>query len=107
MGTLARSVLVTGFPGRQPAVHLVRELALHGERPVCCVVTEGREERAREVIDELPGKARERVTLWTGDPRSIDLCNRIGLNYVSCSPFRVPIARLAAAHAALNRKATE
>ena len=37
-----------------------------------------------------------------GDPQSIELCHNIGLNYVSCSPFRVPIARLAAAHAALN-----
>ena len=37
-----------------------------------------------------------------GDPKSIDLCHRIGLNYVSCSPFRVPIARLAAAHAVMN-----
>jgi len=36
-----------------------------------------------------------------GDPRSIDLCHRLGLDYVSCSPFRVPVARLAAAHAAL------
>ncbi|MDY0023683.1 MAG: putative PEP-binding protein, partial [Candidatus Izemoplasmatales bacterium] len=34
-----------------------------------------------------------------GDPASIDFCHNIGLNYVSCSPFRVPIARLAAAHA--------
>jgi pyruvate,orthophosphate dikinase len=37
-----------------------------------------------------------------GDPASIAFCQRAGLNYVSCSPFRVPIARLAAAHAALN-----
>ena len=37
-----------------------------------------------------------------GDPSSIDFCHRAGLNYVSCSPFRVPIARLAAAQAALN-----
>ncbi len=37
-----------------------------------------------------------------GDPRSIALCHAMGLNYVSCSPFRVPIARLAAAHAALK-----
>ncbi len=36
-----------------------------------------------------------------GDPKSIALCHKLGLNYVSCSPFRVPIARLAAAHAAL------
>ena len=39
-----------------------------------------------------------------GDPQSIDFCHRIGLNYVSCSPYRVPIARLAAAHAALREK---
>ncbi|MFQ6057806.1 MAG: pyruvate, phosphate dikinase [Anaerolineae bacterium] len=39
-----------------------------------------------------------------GDPASIEFCHKIGLNYVSCSPFRVPIARLAAAHAALNEK---
>jgi pyruvate,orthophosphate dikinase len=37
-----------------------------------------------------------------GDPKSIALCHKMGLNYVSCSPFRVPIARLAAAHAALG-----
>ncbi len=37
-----------------------------------------------------------------GDPQSIRFCHEIGLNYVSCSPFRVPIARLAAAHAALR-----
>jgi pyruvate,orthophosphate dikinase len=37
-----------------------------------------------------------------GDPSSIDFCHRVGLDYVSCSPFRVPIARLAAAQAALN-----
>ena len=40
-----------------------------------------------------------------GDPKSIALCHRIGLNYVSCSPFRVPIARLAAAHAAIGEAA--
>jgi pyruvate, orthophosphate dikinase len=37
-----------------------------------------------------------------GDPKSIDFCHRAGLTYVSCSPFRVPVARLAAAHAALK-----
>jgi pyruvate,orthophosphate dikinase len=39
-----------------------------------------------------------------GDPESIALCHRLGLDYVSCSPFRVPIARLAAAHAALDAR---
>ncbi|HEY4670829.1 MAG TPA: putative PEP-binding protein, partial [Gemmatimonadaceae bacterium] len=37
-----------------------------------------------------------------GEPRSISFCHQLGLDYVSCSPFRIPIARLAAAHAALN-----
>ena len=39
-----------------------------------------------------------------GDPSSIDFCHRVGLNYVSCSPYRVPIARLAAAQAKLRNK---
>ncbi|MBU1182803.1 MAG: pyruvate, phosphate dikinase [Proteobacteria bacterium] len=39
-----------------------------------------------------------------GDPKSIMVCHELGLNYVSCSPFRVPVARLAAAHAALLDK---
>lgn len=39
-----------------------------------------------------------------GDPKSIAFCHSAGLNYVSCSPFRVPVARLAAAHAALNEQ---
>ena len=39
-----------------------------------------------------------------GDPSSIEFCHRIGLDYVSCSPFRVPIARLAAAQAAIQNK---
>jgi pyruvate,orthophosphate dikinase len=37
-----------------------------------------------------------------GDPRSVEFCHRVGMNYVSCSPFRVPIARLAAAQAAVR-----
>ena len=40
-----------------------------------------------------------------GDPSSIEFCHIVGNNYVSCSPFRVPVARLAAAHAALNHAA--
>ena len=39
-----------------------------------------------------------------GNPKTIDFCHRLGLNYVSCSPFRVPIARLAAAQAAIRNK---
>ena len=39
-----------------------------------------------------------------GDPSSVEFCNKIGLDYVSCSPFRVPIARLAAAQAAISQR---
>jgi len=39
-----------------------------------------------------------------GDPSSVEFCHQIGLDYVSCSPFRVPIARLAAAQARLKEK---
>ena len=39
-----------------------------------------------------------------GDPKSINFCSKIGLNYVSCSPYRVPVARFAAAQAQLNKK---
>ena len=37
-----------------------------------------------------------------GEPKSVEFCANAGMNYVSCSPYRVPIARLAAAHAAIN-----
>ncbi|MCK5594595.1 pyruvate, phosphate dikinase, partial [bacterium] len=39
-----------------------------------------------------------------GEPKSVKFCHRVGMNYVSCSPYRVPIARLAAAHAVLEEK---
>jgi pyruvate,orthophosphate dikinase len=39
-----------------------------------------------------------------GEPSSIEFCHKAGLNYVSCSPYRVPIARLAAAQAKINEK---
>jgi pyruvate,orthophosphate dikinase len=39
-----------------------------------------------------------------GEPSSVEFCHRVGMNYVSCSPFRVPIARLAAAQAAIKEK---
>jgi pyruvate,orthophosphate dikinase len=40
-----------------------------------------------------------------GDPKSVEFCHRVGLDYVSCSPYRVPIARLAAAQAVLRERA--
>ena len=42
-----------------------------------------------------------------GDPSSVEFCHKVGLTYVSCSPFRVPIARLAAAQAAINEKSAK
>ena len=42
-----------------------------------------------------------------GDPSSVEFCHKIGLDYVSCSPFRVPVARLAAAQAAIAEKSSD
>jgi len=60
-----------------------------------------------EMAVELGKKARPNIKLGIcgehgGDPSSVEFCHKIGLGYVSCSPFRVPIARLAAAQAALK-----
>ncbi|MEG0829160.1 MAG: pyruvate, phosphate dikinase [Anaerovoracaceae bacterium] len=59
---------------------------------------------------ELGKQARPNIKLGIcgehgGDPRSVEFCHNIGLHYVSCSPFRVPIARLAAAQAVVHSKA--
>lgn len=58
---------------------------------------------------ELGKKTRPNIKLGIcgehgGDPRSVEFCHKLGLNYVSCSPFRVPIARLAAAQAAIREQ---
>ena len=58
---------------------------------------------------ELGRKTRPEIHLGIcgehgGDPTSVEFCHKVGLNYVSCSPFRVPIARLAAAQAAVKEK---
>ena len=60
-----------------------------------------------EIAVEKGRKARPDIHLGIcgehgGDPESIDFCHRVGLDYVSCSPFRVPVARLAAAQAAIR-----
>mgnify|MGYP001545604496 CR=1 FL=1 len=90
----------------------------------CIMVSARKEERilpsavVREVLDEkVVGKLMKLAVQWGretkpdlsvgicgehgGHPQSIDFCHRAGLNYVSCSAPRVPVARLAAAHAAL------
>ena len=58
---------------------------------------------------ELGRKAKPDIKLGIcgehgGDPTSVEFCYRAGLDYVSCSPFRVPIARLAAAQAVIKNK---
>ena len=63
-----------------------------------------------QMATELGRKTRADIKLGIcgehgGDPSSIEFCHRVGLNYVSCSPFRVPIARLSAAQAAIKDKA--
>jgi len=68
--------------------------------------TEGVGQLVQMAVDKWR-KTRPDIKLWIcgehgGDPMSIAFCHKVGLNYVSCSPFRVPIARLAAAHAALK-----
>ena len=60
---------------------------------------------------ELGRKTRQDLKLGIcgehgGEPRSVAFCDALGMNYVSCSPFRVPIARLAAAQAALAERGT-
>ena len=62
-----------------------------------------------EMSVELGRKTRPDIKLGIcgehgGDPSSVEFCHKIGLNYVSCSPFRVPIARLAAAQAAVRKE---
>jgi pyruvate,orthophosphate dikinase len=63
--------------------------------------------RLMEITCELGRKTRPNIKLGIcgehgGEPNSVKFCHRLGLNYVSCSPFRIPIARLAAAQAALE-----
>ncbi|NLE26132.1 MAG: pyruvate, phosphate dikinase, partial [Clostridiaceae bacterium] len=60
-----------------------------------------------EMAVQLGKKTRPNIKLGIcgehgGEPSSVDFCHRAGLNYVSCSPFRVPIARLAAAQAQVS-----
>ena len=61
-----------------------------------------------EMARDLGRKTRSNIKLGIcgehgGEPESVKFCHRLGLDYVSCSPFRVPIARLAAAQAALQK----
>lgn len=62
-----------------------------------------------KIAVELGRKTRPNIKLGIcgehgGDPSSVEFCHNLGLDYVSCSPFRVPIARLAAAQAAIKQR---
>lgn len=64
--------------------------------------------RLMKTAVELGKKTRKNIKLGIcgehgGDPKTVEFCHNIGLSYVSCSPYRVPIARLAAAHAAIKQ----
>ena len=72
-------------------------------------VDQGGVGRLMQMAVELGRKTRPEIKLGIcgehgGDPESVKFCDRIGLSYVSCSPYRVPVARLAAAQAALEER---
>jgi pyruvate,orthophosphate dikinase len=83
-----------------------QELEIIKNNPFATIDQEG-VGKLMEMACELGQKSRPDIKLGIcgehgGDPESVKFCHRIGLSYVSCSPFRVPVARLAAAQAALE-----
>lgn len=81
---------------------------IYARDPFASIDEEGVGEMVRIAV-EKGRKTRPNIKLGIcgehgGDPSSVMFCHKVGLNYVSCSPFRVPIARLAAAHAAILEK---
>ena len=83
-----------------------QELEIVKQNPFASVDRQGVGKLMRIAV-ELGRKTRKKIKLGIcgehgGDPDSVEFCHEIGLDYVSCSPFRVPIARLAAAQAALH-----
>ena len=82
------------------------ELDIVGSNPFATIDQKG-VGRLMEITCDLGRKTRPNIKLGIcgehgGEPNSVKFCHRLGLNYVSCSPFRIPIARLAAAQAALE-----
>jgi pyruvate,orthophosphate dikinase len=97
---ISRDDAETGF-----LVHYLQTRLLQ-DNPFTSIDPEGVGRLMQIAIDE-GRKAREGLEIGVcgehgGDPKSIHLCHQFGVDYVSCSPFRVPIARLAAAHAAMK-----
>jgi len=97
---ISRDDAETGF-----LVHYLQTRLLK-DNPFTSIDPEGVGRLMQIAIDE-GRKSRDKLEIGVcgehgGDPKSIHLCHKLGVDYVSCSPFRVPIARLAAAHAALK-----
>jgi len=97
---ISRDDAETGFLVHYLQTHLLKE------NPFTSIDPDGVGRLMQIAIDE-GRQSREGLDIGVcgehgGDPKSIHLCHQLGVDYVSCSPFRVPIARLAAAHAALN-----
>lgn len=89
-------------------IEIYKKRGVLARDPFVSLDTEGVGELIR-IASERGRATRENVKLGIcgehgGDPASIAFCQKVGLNYVSCSPYRVPIARLAAAQAALENK---
>ncbi|HKI72697.1 MAG TPA: putative PEP-binding protein, partial [Verrucomicrobiae bacterium] len=85
-----------------------QELEIVKKNPFASV-DQGGVGKIMQMAVELGRKTRPEIKLGIcgehgGDPDSVKFCDRIGLSYVSCSPFRVPVARLAAAQAALEQR---
>jgi pyruvate,orthophosphate dikinase len=96
---ISRDDAETGFLVHYLQTHLIED------NPFTCIDPNGVGRLMKIAIEEGRG-ARDKLEIGVcgepgGDPKSIQLCHDLGVDYVSCSPFRVPIARLAAAHAAL------
>jgi pyruvate,orthophosphate dikinase len=99
---ISRDDAETGFLVHYLQSHLLKD------NPFTSIDPNGVGRLMRIAIEE-GRKAREGLEIGVcgehgGDPKSIHLCHEFGVDYVSCSPFRVPIARLTAAHAALEAK---
>jgi pyruvate,orthophosphate dikinase len=99
---ISRDDAETGF-----LVHYMQTRLLK-DNPFTTIDANGVGRLMQIAIDE-GRKAREGLEIGVcgehgGDPKSIHLCHQLGVDYVSCSPFRVPIARLTAAHAALEQE---
>jgi pyruvate,orthophosphate dikinase len=91
-----------------PFLEVYRAKGIYEKDPFASIDVEGVGEMIK-IAAERGRKTREKIKLGIcgehgGDPASVAFCNSVGLDYVSCSPYRVPIARLAAAQAVLGAR---